>query len=119
MMSVGVQDCRLSCWKEPCHAHQVGWLAPVTQPAPQRFVRNLWPDVMAESVGVDDAAGRVVQTEDVRAINAYLDPADVEGRHIELVPSHRRGHEWLPHSARHGDVMNRWNDVGQLVASKR
>lgn len=91
----------------------------MTQPTPQRFVRDIRPDLMPKPVCIDDATGRIVQTESVSLINAQFLAAEIEGRDVELMPVHEGRDDRLPDSPGHGNVMNSWNDVSQFVSSKR
>jgi hypothetical protein len=74
---------------------------------------------MSKPVCIYDAAGWVIQAEVIRLIDRYLVSANVEGRDVELVPVHRCGYERLPYATGHGDIMNSWDNISQLVPCKR
>jgi hypothetical protein len=110
-----MQDSWPRCGKGLSNAHQFGWLATTSQPAPQRLIRDVRSDFVPEPECVNDAAGSVVQAESMRFIRLDRIASDIEGGGIEFVPVHRGRHARLPHSARQRNLVRGWDNVSQLV----
>jgi hypothetical protein len=57
--------------------HKINRIATAAQPAPQRFVRDVGPNIMPKPVSIYDAARWVIQAERMRLIDGYLEAYSV------------------------------------------
>src|ERR1017187_6669297 len=110
-----VQQGWFRCGKDLGKAHKVSRLASVAQPSSQCLIRDIGPHGMTQPECIDDSTGSVIQADSVRVVQSCLGAPHVECGRGELMPLDRRGHGRLPRPARYRNVMNRRDNISQLM----